>query len=84
MGFWGPKKIQALRAAEIVINKLLKQQQRPTGFGFWRTETKDANTFLCTNQENHMFHKEPMKLKGQRVWGLGDQKDRNTVQEEIL
>jgi hypothetical protein len=31
-----------------------------------------------------MFYKEPMKLKGQRVWGLGDQKDRNTAQEEIL
>ena len=31
-----------------------------------------------------MFYKEPMKLKGQRVWGSGDQKDTNTVQEEIL
>ena len=40
--------------------------------------------FSYMNQENRMFYKEPMQLKGQRVWGLGDQKDRNTAQEEIL
>ena len=54
---------------------------KTNGFGFWWTKTKDANTFLYTNRENLMFYNEIERPKG---WGFGDQKDRNTVQEEIL